>query len=54
MKDFLMDDKNLVILAVVILGVSVIFSGVLDPDKVNLLTSAFSGLFGIAVGRAGK
>jgi len=54
MKDFFMDDKNLVIMAVTLLGLAILYSGSLDPDKANLLTGIFSGLFGIAVGRASK
>jgi len=54
MKDFFLDDKNMVILAVVILGMSIIFTPKLDPEATNLLTGIFSGLFGIAVGRASK
>jgi len=50
----MIDDKNLVIIAVTLLGLSIIFSGGLDPSKVNLLTSITSGLFGVAVGRVIK
>ena len=46
-----LDDKLIVILAVVILGVSIIFTGDISPEKQNILTGIFSGLFGIAVGR---
>jgi len=52
--NFFSDDKNLVILAVIILGVSIIFSGPLDQEKATIINSLFSGLFGIAVGRATK
>jgi len=48
------DDKNLVIIAVVILGVSIIFSGPMEQEKATIINSLFSGLFGIAVGRATK
>ena len=54
MKDFFLDDKNLVIISVTLLGLAILYSGALDPDKANLLTGIFSGLFGIAVGRATK
>lgn len=54
MKDFFLDDKNMVIIAVSILGLAILFTGGMDADKANLLTGIFSGLFGIAVGRAGR
>jgi len=54
MKDFFTDDKNIVIIAVVVLGLSIIFSGKLDPETAKIMTGIFSGLFGIAVGRASK
>ena len=54
MKDFFLDDKNMVIIAVSLLGLAILFSGSLDTDKTTLLTGIFSGLFGIAVGKAGK
>jgi len=47
---WLADDKNLVI----ILGVSIIFSGPMEQEKATIINSLFSGLFGIAVGRATK
>ena len=54
MKDFFLDDKNMVILAVIILGLSIIFAGELDPETAKIMTGIFSGLFGIAVGRSIK
>jgi len=54
MKDFFLDDKNMVIIAVVVLGLSVIFSGKLDPETAKIMNAVFAGLFGIAVGRATK
>ena len=54
MKDFFLDDKNMVIIAVLALGLSVIFVPKLDPEAAKILTGIFSGLFGIAVGRATK
>ncbi len=54
MNDFMNDDKNVVIIAVVILGLSIIISGELDPETAKIMTGVFSGLFGIAVGRATK
>ena len=54
MKDFFLDDKNMVILAVLVLGLAVIFSGKLDPETAKIMNAAFTGLFGIAVGRASK
>ena len=54
MKEFFLDDKNMVIIAVVVLGLSVIFTGKLDPETAKIMTAVFTGLFGIAVGRATK
>jgi len=54
MKEFFLDDKNMVIIAVVVLGLSVIFTGKLDPETAKIMTGVFTGLFGIAVGRATK
>ena len=54
MKDFFLDDKNMVIIAVVLLGSFVIFSGKLDPETAKIMTGVFTGLFGIAVGRTTK
>ena len=52
MNSFLSDDKNLVILSVLTLGLAVIFSETLSQDEVTIISSIISGLFGIAVGRA--
>jgi hypothetical protein len=54
MKEFFLDDKNMVILAVLILGLSVIFSGKLDVEAAKIINGSIVGLFGIAVGRATK
>ena len=42
------DDKDLVIIAVTIIGVA---SLIVIPDPAMILTSIISGLFGVAVGR---
>lgn len=54
MKDFFLDDKNMVIMAVVVLGLAVIIAGELDPETAKIMTGVFTGLFGVAVGRATK
>jgi len=54
MNGFFSDDKNLVILAVLALGLAIISKDNINPESVNLLTGVFSGLFGIAVGRVSK
>lgn len=54
MKEFFNDDKNLVIMAVLILGLFVLWTPPADKESVSLLASVISGLFGIAVGRATK
>jgi hypothetical protein len=54
MKEFFLDDKNMVIIAVLTLGLSIIFSGELDVEVAKIINSAIVGLFGIAVGRATK
>jgi len=54
MKDFFLDDKNMVIIAVIILGMTIITAGKLDAETAKIMTGVFSGLFGIAVGRATK
>ena len=54
MNEFFNDDKNLVILSVLILGLFVLWTPPADPDSTSLLASIFSGLFGIAVGRSTK
>lgn len=51
MKEFFEDDKNMVIIAVVILGMTTLLTKKLDPEAAKILTGIFSGLFGIAVGR---
>ena len=54
MNEFFNDDKNLVIIAVLILGLFVLWTPPVDEKSVSLLASICSGLFGIAVGRATK
>ncbi len=54
MKDFFLDDKNMVIIAVVLMGAFVIFVPTLDTGKETIIASICSGLFGIAVGRTSK
>jgi len=49
---FLNDDKNLVILSVLALGLAVIFSEPLSQPELAIINSAISGLLGVAVGRA--
>ncbi len=51
MKDFLTDDKNLVILAVTVLGIGIMFIPEIKPSSESLLGNIITGLFGIAVGR---
>lgn len=52
--NFFENDKTLVIFTVLVLGLAVIYSGPLGQDKTTIITSLFSGLFGIAVGRISK
>ena len=55
MKDIDYDDKDLVIVAVCLLGFTAIIAGAfghLTDQAVSVVQNAFSGLFGIAVGRA--
>lgn len=47
------DDKELVILAVLILGIIAMFA-LPDADSPNIISSIVSGLFGIAVGKSIK
>jgi hypothetical protein len=48
------DDKNLVIIAVLILGMALIFVDNLGAEQSSIINSIVSGLFGIAVGRGMK
>jgi hypothetical protein len=48
------DDKNLVIIAVFLLGIGLIFWNPLPAENASILNSIVSGLFGIAVGRGLK
>lgn len=50
--NFLNDDKNLVVVAVLTLGLAVIFSNNLDQQQMTVISSVFAGLFGVAVGKA--
>jgi len=52
MSSFLNNDKNLVILSIFFMSLAVIYSEPLSPAEVTIISSAMSGLFGIAVGRA--
>jgi len=45
------DDKNLVIITVLILGVGLLCAGNLPSENASILNSIISGLFGIAVGK---
>jgi hypothetical protein len=49
-----MDDKLMVIGAVLILGLGLIFWNPLPAENASILNSIVSGLFGIAVGRGMK
>ena len=51
MKDY--DDKDLVIVAVFLLCLAALIVPA-NPGALNLVENGFSGLFGIAVGRATK
>jgi hypothetical protein len=51
---FFNDDKNLVIVSVLILGLAVIWSKPLGQNEITIISSLLSGLFGIAVGKANK
>lgn len=48
------DDKNLVIIAVLILGLGIIFIKPLPAENASLINAIISGLFGIAVGKGMK
>jgi phosphotransferase system glucose/maltose/N-acetylglucosamine-specific IIC component len=54
MNEFFSDDKNMVIVATIILGLAVIFVPQLSPEAANIINSICSGLFGIAVGKSLK
>ena len=45
------DDKNLVIIAVLTLGLGLVFIGPLPAENASIINSIISGLFGIAVGK---
>ena len=49
MKEILTNDKNMVILAVLIITMTSMF--ILKTGSENIATAALSGLFGIAVGQ---
>lgn len=50
MKDY--DDKDMVILAVLLICIAAMAIPNIQPEAFSLLEKAFYGLFGIAVGRA--
>ena len=50
MKDY--DDKDLVILAVLLLGIGAMAIPYVSAGAFDFLDSALTGLFGVAVGRA--
>jgi len=52
MGSFFNDDKNLVIIAVLTISLALINSRPLSQAELTIISSAMSGLFGIAVGRA--
>ena len=54
MKDFFLDDKNMVIIAVLVLGLAVLFIPEFSPEKESLMAAIISGLFGVAVGKSLK
>lgn len=48
------DDKNLVIVAVLVLGLSLVFVDSIGAEQSGIINSIVSGLFGIAVGKGMK
>jgi hypothetical protein len=50
----MMDDKLMVIGAVLILGLSLVFVDTIGAEQSSIINSIVSGLFGIAVGRGLK
>jgi hypothetical protein len=52
--NWLDDDKNLVIMAVLVLGLALIFVDTIGAEQSSIINSIVSGLFGIAVGRGMK
>lgn len=52
--NWLDDDKNLVIMAVLLLGMGLLWTDALPAENASILNSIVSGLFGIAVGRGLK
>lgn len=51
--DFL-DDKTMVIIAALALGLAVLFLGDVTSEQSTIVTNIISGLFGVAVGKAVK
>jgi len=51
MSNFLNNDKNLVIISVLTLCLALIYSRPLSQAELTIISSAMSGLFGLAVGR---
>lgn len=52
--NWLSDDKTLVIIAVLALGMALIFVDNVGAEQSSIINSIVSGLFGIAVGRGMK
>lgn len=52
--NWLDDDKNLVIIAVLVLGLSLVFVESIGAEQSGIINSIVSGLFGIAVGKGMK
>lgn len=50
MKDFLANDKALVIMAV--FGIVLVYMGLVKIPSDSIMNSALAGLFGIAVGKS--
>lgn len=48
------DDKNLVIMAVLVLGLSLVFVDSIGTEQSGIINSIVSDLFGIAVGKGMK
>lgn len=54
MWDFLNNDKNLVIISVLLIGLAIIFGGPIGASETTIISSLLSGLFGVAVGNSLK
>ena len=53
MKDFINNDKNLVIIAVLIIALGLMLIPV-PPEAMKTITPIVTGLFGLAIGKGGK